>query len=90
MYWFPVLTKTFKRGYKRKRPSQQIQIDEVLRLLTSVLHPQGFCRPKYGILDDCYGFDLDDDTRIIMRFDEDFKQIHLLRVCSQYSVQNSH
>ena len=89
MLWFPVFSPTFKKRYKRKRKSLQEKVDNAIWFLLSDPDPKLFCRRKYGRLEGCYGYDLDDDNRILLKIDEEKREIHFLRVCTHRQVYGS-
>ena len=68
--------------YQRKRKSLQQKVDEAIEFLLNDPDPKIFCRKKFGLLEGCYGYDLDDDNRILLRINENRKEIEFLRVCS--------
>lgn len=86
MYWIFVPAPTFKMRYKRKRKSLQQKVDEAILFLLNERDPKIFCRPKYGPLEGCYGYDLDDDNRILLKINEIKREIEFLRVCTHRQV----
>lgn len=89
MSWILKPTETFKRRYKRKRRGLRRKVDDALRFLVRNHDPKIFCRLKYGRLAGLYGYDLDDDNRILLKFIDENQEIQLLRVCDHRHVYGS-
>jgi len=87
MSWIIIPSKAFKSRYKTKRSKGlKNKVDEALRFLVSEPEPWLYCRKKYGRIEGIYGYDLDDENRILMNFNKELSKIHLLRVCSHKEV----
>ena len=86
MPWIIVRSGTFKRRYKRKTNLLQDKVKDAIRLLVAERDPRDVGRLKHGSNKDCYGYDINDDCRILYYVDFKEKKIHFLRVCTHKQV----